>query len=142
MAHFWFGKKSDFLEKSDFSGLIGFLFSGLSEKTLTYQSDNMAHFLSRTKPTNPCLYSIFVVDSPCLFGARFSAATAQLCRRIALPFWGQVFSHQGSGLSSACNRLFGARFSVATVQLCRRLALAFWVRTQALKRLLQTQSLA
>ncbi|OQY43627.1 MAG: hypothetical protein B6247_31440 [Candidatus Parabeggiatoa sp. nov. 2] len=66
-----------------------------------------------------------------LFGARFSAATAQLCRRIAFlrlnfvvesPFWGQVFSRHGSTLSSACNRLFGARFSVATAQLCRRLA--------------------
>jgi hypothetical protein len=35
-----------------------------------------------------------------LFGARFSVATVQLSRRIALPFWGQVFSHQGSTLSS------------------------------------------
>jgi hypothetical protein len=41
-----------------------------------------------------------------LFGARFSVGTVQRCCRIALPFWGQVFGHQGSGLSS--NRLFGA----------------------------------
>jgi hypothetical protein len=96
----------------------------------------MAHFFSRTKPTNPCLYSILVVESPCLFGARFSAAKVQVCRRIAflgpgfqpprfrfvvkLPFWGQVFSHQASGLSSNC--LFGARFSAATAQVCRRIA--------------------
>ncbi|OQY43476.1 MAG: hypothetical protein B6247_31640 [Candidatus Parabeggiatoa sp. nov. 2] len=82
----------------------------------------------------------FVVESPCLFGARFSVATVQLCRRIAFlgpgfqpprlsfvvesPFWSQVFNHQGSGLSS--NRLFGAVFSVGTVQLCRRIALPFW----------------
>jgi len=71
-----------------------------------------------------------------LFGARFSAATAQLCRRLAFmepcfqpprlmffiesPFWGQVFSQQGSGLSST--RLFGARFSASKAQVCRRLA--------------------
>jgi len=44
----------------------------------------------------------------------------QLCRRIALPFWGQVFSRHGSTLSS--NRLFGARFSATKTQLCRRIA--------------------
>jgi hypothetical protein len=83
--------------------------------------------------------------SRCLFGARFSATTVQLCRRIALPFWGQVFGYHGSTLSS--NRvaflgpgfqpprfnfvvkwryLFGARFSATTVQLCRQMALPFW----------------
>jgi hypothetical protein len=59
----------------------------------------------------------FVIDSPCLFGARFSVGTDQLSRRLALPFWGQVFSHQDS--------LFGARFSAATDQLCRLLVIAF-----------------
>jgi hypothetical protein len=67
------------------------------------------------------------VESGCLFGARFSAITVQLCR-IRLPFWGQVFGHHSSTLSnqvaflgpgfrpsqfnfveSRC--LFGARFS-------------------------------
>jgi hypothetical protein len=83
----------------------------------------------------------FVVESPCLFGARFSVATVQLCRRIALPFWGLVFSRHCSTLSSTrlaflgqyekssrfnfviespC--LFGAVLSVATVQLSHRLA--------------------
>jgi hypothetical protein len=71
-----------------------------------------------------------------LFGAKFSTTMAQLCRRLAflgpgfllprfrfvvdLPFWGQVFCRQGSGLSSTC--LFGARFSAAKVQVYRRLA--------------------
>jgi hypothetical protein len=71
-----------------------------------------------------------------LFGANFSTTMAQLCRRLAflgpgfrpprfrfvidLPFWGQVFGHQGSGLSSTC--LFGARFSATKVQVCHRLA--------------------
>ncbi|OQY44044.1 MAG: hypothetical protein B6247_30780, partial [Candidatus Parabeggiatoa sp. nov. 2] len=40
-----------------------------------------------------------------------------------VPFWGQVFSHQNSGLSS--NRLFGARFSATGTQVCRRLIIAF-----------------
>jgi hypothetical protein len=75
----------------------------------------------------------------------FSVAMVQLCRQLALPFWGQVFSCHGSTLSStrvaflgpgfqlpwfnfvANSRcLFGARFSVAMVQLCRRIALPFW----------------
>ncbi len=58
-----------------------------------------------------------------LSSTRFSATKAQVCRRIALPFWGQVFGRHGSTLSS--NRLFGARFSAATAQLCRRLVIAF-----------------
>ncbi len=39
---------------------------------------------------------------------------------ITTPFWGQVFSHQGSGLSSTC--LFGAKFSAVKTQVCHRLA--------------------
>jgi len=87
----------------------------------------------------------FVVKWRCLFGAMFSATTVQLCRRIALPFWGHVFGYHGSTLSSngvtflglgfqsprlnfvvelPC--LFGAVFLVATVQLCRQMALPFW----------------
>jgi len=80
---------------------------------------------------------MFVVD---LFGAKFSAAMTQVCRRLVIaflgpgirpprlrfvvdsPFWGQVFGRQDSGLSSACNRLFGARFSAAMAQVCHRLA--------------------
>jgi hypothetical protein len=75
----------------------------------------------------------------------FSVAMVQLCRQLALPFWGHVFSCHGSTLSSTrvaflgpgfqlpwfnfvvnSRCLFGARFSVAMVQLCRQLALPFW----------------
>jgi hypothetical protein len=76
------------------------------------------------------------LSSTRLFGARFSATKAQLCHRLVFlgpgfqppwlrfvigsPFWGQVFSHQGSALSST--RLFGARFSATMAQVCHRLA--------------------
>ncbi|OQY44047.1 MAG: hypothetical protein B6247_30795 [Candidatus Parabeggiatoa sp. nov. 2] len=68
----------------------------------------------------------------------FSEIKAQLCSRLVIaflgpgfqpprlrfivesPFWGQVFSHQGSGLSS--NRLFGARFSATKAHVFHRLA--------------------
>jgi hypothetical protein len=80
----------------------------------------------------------------------FSVGTVQLCHRLALPFWGQVFSPQDSTLSSTrhfgavfsvttvhfqspqfnfvidSRCLFGAMFSVGTVQLYRRIALPFW----------------
>jgi hypothetical protein len=88
----------------------------------------------------PCFQSAqfnFVIDSRCLFGAKFSVLKTQLCHRLAIlgpcfqsaqfnfviesPFWGRVRSRHGSTLSS--NRHFGARFSVSTVQLCHRIAI-------------------
>jgi hypothetical protein len=84
---FRFGKKSDFLEKSDFS------FLALARKTLTYQSDNMAHFwfdkksdffkrisilwLEREKliPINPITWPTFgLVRNPIFWKNRISLA--------------------------------------------------------------------
>jgi hypothetical protein len=39
-----------------------------------------------------------------LFGARLLAIKAQVFHRL-VPFWGQAFSHQGSGFLSACTFL-------------------------------------
>jgi hypothetical protein len=62
------------------------------------------------------------LSSTRLFGARREATMVQVCHRLAFlgpgekppwfrfvvdsPFWGQVFNHHDSGLSSACNRLW------------------------------------
>jgi len=70
-----------------------------------------------------------------LFGARLLAIKVQVSHRLAFlgpgfqsarfrfliesPFWGQVFSQQGSGFSS--NRLFGAVFSASKVQVSHRI---------------------
>jgi hypothetical protein len=73
--------------------------------------------ISRQAFLEPCFQSRrfrFVIESPCLFGAGFSATKTQVCRRIA--FLGLGFD---STLSSPY--LFGARFSAAMVQLYRRL---------------------